>query len=66
MGLKRPADEDGIAGHHVGEKSISLRGQGALPGVEIEQVLRDDDSHEKWIMRVVVHGESELCEVLEE
>jgi len=48
MGLKRPAYEGGIAWHHVGEKSISLWRQGAFPGVAIEQIFGDDDSHEKW------------------
>ncbi len=66
MGLKRPAYEDGIAWHHVGEKSIRLRRQGAFPRLEIEQIFGDDDPHEQWIMRVVVHGESELREVLVE
>jgi hypothetical protein len=66
MGLKWPTYEDGIAWHHVGEKPIGLRGQGAFPKLEIEEVFRDDDSHQERIVRVFIHGESELCEVLVE
>lgn len=61
MGLNRPAYEGGIAWHHVGEKSISLWRQGAFPGVAIEQIFGDDDSHEKWGHIIVDRGISVLC-----
>ena len=66
VSLKRPADERGISGHHVGEKPVGLCRERAFSELEIEQIFRDDDSYQKGVVRIFVDGQAELRDMLVE
>ena len=66
VSLQRPAYQGGITRHHVDEKPVGFCRERAFPELEIEQIFRDDNSHQEWVIRVFVHGKTEVRNMLVE
>lgn len=66
VSLKRSAYQGGITGHHVGEEPVGLCRERAFPELEIQQIFRDDNSHQERVVRVFIHGKAELRNMLVE